>query len=158
MRPSVSGVLVAPHQGNSCLACGWWHVTRPLWSDPTVSLWSRHQTSPSPPLLCGHWIRTSPSPSFFPSSSLCSSSSTTGLCMTLWQGPLLSNAEGADSLFSRSRLSCTLQGEWRSVAGLWVLSIQKKIQLESVTNEKALKTAMSWPISSQNQTWAWIAL
>lgn len=37
IRQSVSGVLVVRHQGSSCLACGWWRVTRPLWFDPIGS-------------------------------------------------------------------------------------------------------------------------
>lgn len=57
---------------------------------------------------CERSIRTSPLRSSSPSSSLSSSSSTTGLCMTLWRGPLWSSAEGTDSLGQPNTLTWTI--------------------------------------------------
>lgn len=83
-------------------------------------------------LQCGHLIRTSPLRSSFPSSSLSSSSSTTGLCMTLLQGPLLSSAEGTDSLFSISRLSHSCQDDDKvlRIPVCWVSVLKSLLQMK----------------------------
>ncbi len=103
------------------------HLRLPLWVLTSTAL------------QCGHLIRTSPLLSSFPSSSLSSSSSTTELCMTLLQGPLLSSAEGTDSLFSISRLSYSWQDDDK-VLRVHVCSVSV---LKSVTNENLKKHFLS---------------